>query len=85
MCREESTEAGEFARQWSEKVRELYDSVILAKADPGLIKEGIGMDNAAGIVSLCMDGYRLRCSEKTPRETMEGFLPYLAVLKKAMT
>ena len=86
MRGESDPEAAQSAAEWVEKADNLYSEIIEGGSDPALLRSGVGMDNAIQIARLCMDGYKLRCAGQgaTPREVVEGFIPYLNVLKKSM-
>lgn len=87
MAGESDAEIAEFAQSWTKKVEEADEKVIIACADEALLRGNLTMDKAREVVKLCMDGYKGRFYNQgvEPEKILEGFMPYLEILKINMT
>lgn len=84
---EVSPEVVACAKEWAREVDNVYSEMIEEKSDEDLIRGNLTLKEAREIVNLCMEGYKIRmykmCVE--PKKVLEGFLPYLDILKNNFT
>lgn len=80
---EQSDEVTECAKRWHNEIDEVYRTLLDEGSDPDLIRGNLTIDKAREIINLCMEGYKSRKYREcnNPEEILEGFLPYLDILK----
>ena len=84
---EDDETAKECSVQWVKKVEETYKGLIEDGADENLLKDGLDKARARELTELSMEGYKLRSygAGATPKEMVNGYLPYLNILKEALS
>lgn len=84
---ESDDEASEEAKRWSDELEENYKKLINEKSDPALLRGNLTIEEARDIVSLTMEGYKMKTyrSGMAPEDVLKGFIPYLDVLRNNMT
>lgn len=83
---EQEEEVKDCAKKWSDEIKECYQK-IWEGSDIALLRGNLALADAVGIVTLCMNGYKINkyreCQE--PEEVLTSFLPWLQILKTNMT
>lgn len=84
---EADPDAEECAKEWSTQIDDTYHKLIDEKADGDLIRGNLSIDKAREIVNLCMEGYKNRRYREgaEPEAVLEGFMPFLDILKMNFT
>ncbi len=81
--KEIDSEVEEEARKWSQAANDVCME-LWKMADAALLRGNLTIDEAIDITMLCMEGYKNRmynlCGD--PEEVLDGFLPYLEILKR---
>lgn len=82
-AKETDSEVREEAEKWAQEAQRACLE-IWNFADAALLRGNLTLNEATDIVLLCMEGYKNRMYDKSgaPEEVLEGFLPYLGILKR---